>query len=442
VAADRNRTAGVLLALAVAVIAIATLIPGPPAVAPPPSITCVVCGVAGMADVIRNIVLFLPLGAALGLRGTGRWRSLLLGFVLSLFVESMQYAAIVGRDPTLSDVLTNTLGTLLGYTIGVTWPDWWRPALPLARRLTAAAAIGWLIVLTLTAVGLRPAFGTPPYLVNELPGPVAGVRLFEGVVLTAALDGQPLPPPRLAAASLRLRRATLPTDSLLVAAEVLAMQPPGLMRPFIALYLPDWTELLAFGQRRRRLVLRERTVGSAFQFVTPAVALAGAFPPASEIPTGDDPARGPRVRAWGSATATALSVTAERDGVLRTMVMPRSPLIGWTFLAAFGLAYDERGPWITFLWIAALLLPGAYWAGAASAAGNAGKRAWTVPASYALVTSAAMLIVPLAGHQALPTNGDWSVALATLVAGVWLGRRLYVTPSLGRRSSAESRLNN
>ena len=79
-------------------IAVATLRPGTPGATPRFPVTCLVCGEAGGADVVRNVVLFLPFGiacmAALMPAEQRRWRAagvILTGFLYSFGIETAQY---------------------------------------------------------------------------------------------------------------------------------------------------------------------------------------------------------------------------------------------------------------------------------------------------------------------------------------------------------------
>ena len=66
-------------------------------------------------DIRLNILLFLPLGVLLG-TVTDNWRIVLFGFILSVFVEFLQYIFAMGWCQA-DDVLNNTIGTAVG--IGV-----------------------------------------------------------------------------------------------------------------------------------------------------------------------------------------------------------------------------------------------------------------------------------------------------------------------------------
>lgn len=75
-------------------------------------------------DLFINVVGFIPLGflmvaSYLAYRSSTKRFSMLLGVTLagmaiSLFIETVQYLAVMGRFSSAMDLATNTLGTLLG----------------------------------------------------------------------------------------------------------------------------------------------------------------------------------------------------------------------------------------------------------------------------------------------------------------------------------------
>ncbi|MDE7266976.1 MAG: VanZ family protein [Lachnospiraceae bacterium] len=60
-----------------------------------------------------NIAAFIPFGAYLGYREKKIITTVIFGFLLSLFIESMQYVWGVGISE-LDDLILNTLGAFLG----------------------------------------------------------------------------------------------------------------------------------------------------------------------------------------------------------------------------------------------------------------------------------------------------------------------------------------
>jgi glycopeptide antibiotics resistance protein len=80
----------------------------------PPVDSAVVTNVAG------NVLLFLPLGAALCLLGVRRRATILAGFCLSAAIEITQLF-IPGRTTSADDVLCNMLGVLVGCVLVSRW---------------------------------------------------------------------------------------------------------------------------------------------------------------------------------------------------------------------------------------------------------------------------------------------------------------------------------
>lgn len=66
---------------------------------------------------LANVVLFVPVFAALAVLRP-RWWWVLLGAAISTAVETYQLT-LPGRDATVVDVLTNTIGAVLGVALGI-----------------------------------------------------------------------------------------------------------------------------------------------------------------------------------------------------------------------------------------------------------------------------------------------------------------------------------
>src|SRR5512138_2127128 len=139
-----SRAASVSALAAFLVIAAVTLRPydGNPVQSVP---WCLVCGDSGVADVVRNVVLFVPYGAAL--RATGMRRALLLVLATSVMIELMQYRVIAGREGTLSDVLTNFAGGAIGIAIADRASSLLHPTGRLAARLVVLSGATALAIM-------------------------------------------------------------------------------------------------------------------------------------------------------------------------------------------------------------------------------------------------------------------------------------------------------
>jgi hypothetical protein len=102
-----------LVAAALAVVLIATLWPANSA-GSPPSAVCIWCGEFPLADVLQNVLLFLPFGLALRWSGASLTRLALLSCGVSAGVEIAQGLFQLGRDPSVRDVVANAAGGAFG----------------------------------------------------------------------------------------------------------------------------------------------------------------------------------------------------------------------------------------------------------------------------------------------------------------------------------------
>ena len=156
----RTRPAGLALAAGGLLFIVgATLRPAPDPIglALSTPLWCLVCGDSGGADILANLLLFVPFAVGLRLAGAPWRRVVLLSAALSLTVELLQLVAIPGRDATLSDLLTNTTSGAIGAAIAPHLPTALRPSRTQAGRLLAGGAAAWLAALGVAAWLLMPS---------------------------------------------------------------------------------------------------------------------------------------------------------------------------------------------------------------------------------------------------------------------------------------------
>src|SRR5512134_1972273 len=154
-------------------------------------LTCLVCGDQGVQDVIQNILMLIPFGLALGLTGMRASRALLLGFLLALTVESLQYWVVTGRDASLSDLLTNTLGTWIGAHLAHWLPAMLHPGVRASRRLAWGTSALWAGLWSLGAwlIGNDPGAGAwRGRVANDFPD----IPPLSGEVRSVSVSGAPL----------------------------------------------------------------------------------------------------------------------------------------------------------------------------------------------------------------------------------------------------------
>jgi glycopeptide antibiotics resistance protein len=75
----------------------------------------VTLGQTGLSETVSNFVTFIPFGLLLSLnfKNTPLWRLLMVVFVFSVAVETVQFIFAIGTTDA-TDVVTNTLGGLTG----------------------------------------------------------------------------------------------------------------------------------------------------------------------------------------------------------------------------------------------------------------------------------------------------------------------------------------
>ena len=142
-----------------------------------------VTGDEGLAEVLQNVILFIPLGLTLALGNTRPLRCIAAGALLSLAVEFAQQW-IPGRDPSVGDLVFNSLGTALGVAVVRTAPRWLFPAPPRAAWLSLVAAAVAAIIWLGTGWLLQPILPLANAL--DIPTPDLGpyMDLYSGRVLS------------------------------------------------------------------------------------------------------------------------------------------------------------------------------------------------------------------------------------------------------------------
>jgi hypothetical protein len=148
---------------------------------------CLFCGEFGLANLLRNVLLFAPLGAGLALVFRGNLRAWLPALGLTLFVELAQIW-IPGRNALPVDVAANALGAAAGIAFirSLQRPRWW-------------SRVAWCSLSFLALAGSAAAFQlappSPPHFVQLAPA-IWHVDAYPGTVRSARLAGEPLQPGR------------------------------------------------------------------------------------------------------------------------------------------------------------------------------------------------------------------------------------------------------
>jgi hypothetical protein len=151
-------------------------------------IWCLVCGSVGMQDVLQNVLMLMPFGFGLGLLGWRPARALFAGLALALTVELLQYTVIPGRDASLSDVVTNTLGTALGALVASRIAGLLHPPPRDAVRLALGTLGAWAALWVAAGWLLGASPGPVPWRAELRPELIDAPR-YEGEIVSAELSG-------------------------------------------------------------------------------------------------------------------------------------------------------------------------------------------------------------------------------------------------------------
>ncbi|MFZ5624516.1 MAG: VanZ family protein [Gemmatimonadota bacterium] len=374
---------------------------------------CLVCGSLGLMDVVLNVVLFMPFGAAMAARtggGPGRrvLTAALTGLGLSFAIETTQYFFLTGRDASLSDLVTNATGSALGSLIVAFWPQLVAPNRRLAWRFGLAAAAGWVLQATIVAWSLGPSLPRTLYFGQWAPK-LGTLAQFEGTIVTASVGDLPLawtsmpytPALRDALASGQPMRAT-----------VVSGPPTAGLAPVVSIFDDEQQEIAMLGQMGRAAAFHLRLRSSLLRLRTPSVRLDDAFPAEA----------GDTLHVAGRLAHGALEVSSVIGGVERRHRLPLSAHWGWFELMPFG-AY-HLGPearLLTAIWILALVLPFGFYMGRLHRDREARSRVYLLIACTGL---AGVVVIPVIAGLPLAHWSEWAGFLAGVTAGGALGRRV------------------
>jgi len=352
--APHLRRVGLIITIAgLVAIGIATLSPETgPAIG---SHFCLICGSVGTVDAILNVILFVPLGVGLALGGARGKNALIWVFALSALIETAQLFLISGRDSSVGDVLTNTLGGAFGFAIGRYHALWLRPSALVARNLALGWATIWLIIQTISSYGFTLSLPHSQYY-GQIARELGNFAVFPGTVLSARIGDIPIPNTALddsrAVERLLLARAT-------VAASVVPGEPTPKIAPIVRVAEDRKREILLLAQDGDRFLFGVRTGAAVLRTRRPFFALAKVFP----IGLPGDSSTRDALTLTARYAASGVSIRAHTSSTNSGVVIPINTSLGWTLWLPFQWAIEgtraER--LISFIWTACLVIPFGYW---------------------------------------------------------------------------------
>ena len=366
-----------------------------------------------LADFLRNIVLFVPLGLGLRLAGVRTRQAILAGALVSLGVELLQATVVHGRDASVLDWLSNSLGTVVGAMLGTYGAALLAPPPRRAAWLSVAWLACWLASLLLGAWGLRPAPTFARYWGERTPR-IGSYADYRGELSSVRLNDVEVPSaPLLNDASVR---QSLRAGRVRIAAVVRpGPEPYSGLAPIVRVADEASREILVLAESRRGLVLKVRLRASTAGLETPGVVLPGAFP--VHTAEGDGFAAAESVFAQLEDGRVRLAALGQ-FGTRRTEVALR-PSFVWSFVVPWEYNLGSAAGFLGAVWLAALLLPVGYYGAAVE------RRSYRLGLLALTVVALAfgVEVVPLLFSLPRASPAEWLAAIAGLALGYASGRR-------------------
>jgi hypothetical protein len=338
-------------------------------------------------------------------------RAVIASFVLSSLIELAQFLMIPGRNSTIGDVLTNSIGGAIGFAIGRYGFALLRPSPRIASTLSMGWSAVWLAIQTISAFGFSPDIPRSQYY-GQIARQLGNFEQFRGRVLRASIADIVVPDtqfndgPRVR--ELLLRGATVTTTIV----------PPGSARgiaPILRVADASQREIVLLAQNASGLIFGVRTGAATLRLRPPLFALKGVFP--TELP-GES--------GLSTDTITVSARYSARELWARTQWttsydrrIPVTASLGWTMLMPF--QWFIEGTRVEFvvntIWLACLLFPIGYWGVVVARVNDPSRfRMSAVPIAL-LVLSVGLVAVPHAfGMNAAPPS-DWLAALTGILMG-------------------------
>ena len=387
-----RRWAIAALAASLAIIFLATLTPGEASAEP--FLKCIICGEQGLGDAIANIVLFLPLGAALAALGVPGTRRLLAAVLLSCAIEGLQATVIAGRDASVGDVLSNGTGAAIGGWL-IYAPAWLWPR-PGARWTMATLGAGMAVaVVAATGALTQPLFPSDA-LWGQWTAQFANLAWYRGHVRSARLSGMALPSRRLDAPGV-VRRALLGGVPLVVRFD--AGPPPPRLAPVFSIFDGQQHMVMLVGANGSDLELQTRQRALHARLVSPSYRAPGAL---ADVGVG-----------------RPVRLVVYRDGATWCVIVDGRPWCGlgttpgggWRLLVD-GLSLPVAvAPLLDGLWMVGLLAAATFWA--------SGRAAWLIGVAVLLAIGG---VLPRAAGLAAPPLLEWAGGAAGVGLGILLRR--------------------
>ena len=343
-------------------------------------------GDGALGELIANLILFIPLGVSLTLAGVKPLRVVAAGALLSFTVEFLQQW-IPGRDPSVGDIVANSISTALGVLLVVAAPIWLFTPPRTSRWQALATAIIAVLVWYGTAVVVRQTFPPLPYSVLLTPD-FNHLGHYNGRVVDVK-----------------------PGNARMDITVTAATEPPIRTSPMIAIIGPRNEKVLLLSVDHTDLALRYYMPALRLTLEQPDLRLRGAL-------RGIAPGDTFTAATWHDSTDICLQLNTTRACGL-----------GYTIGDGWKLIYypEERPPWqlglINTLWCAGCVTFVGFW----SVRGRRrtledGERAAMGRIAIAIAILGSVF-VPIVTELNATTLNEFLGVIGGILFGRWLGKR-------------------
>jgi VanZ like protein len=412
---DRSKRRGLIVTL-VGFALICALTLYPTSGHPDTPILCITCGDFSLVDAVLNIVLFVPLGVGLAMLGLRAGSSTLIGCVLSVAIESLQFFVIPGRDSTLRDVLTNTLGALVGALLVRHADAFVRPTTRQARVLATGAVLLWVGAHIAGDWLIQPSFAAR----RVLWGPPIDTELhesFAGKILGGSINNRNFPLARDTLGFNEVAMAQGRQAHLDIKSQVLA--PPdktSRIAPILLLVDPPADIQVLLGQRGTTLLLTIRSRAADVRLRPLEFELDHVFPGGA----GSIGVAGRSLALEASYQPGSVAMSASSNGQSRTRVTRVGPALVWAMVLPFELPLGERTSLLAVLWLILTLFPIGFLISRAVIPMSSAQRVIGPAAVAVLLPGIVLVVLPATFGVAYGSLWEWMGAITGLLTGMML----------------------
>ncbi len=380
-------------------IGLATLTPVPETATLP--FFCMVCDTGALVDAVLNVALFVPFGIGLRMMGLRLPGVLLAAFTTTLLIEATQFQLIAGRDTGLRDLLTNTLGGLVGGALCGWWHQIVRPTRVVSTGLALSVGALFLVCQAATTWALQPDSLVPPWWAQIAPDRAEFTDVFEGEVLRVSIGGRPISGSDRLDEGMARREGFLAGEGL--SASLVTFRISDRIVPIVEVSDAEEREVAFLGLSESGIAFRSRRKGQRLGLKSPVLFARTA----ERVEAGDT------VSAEGFQKGATLGVRSGTPGARSEKLMePSASWILSLFLPVPPRYHLAAATVMAAVWLLAVFLALGYWLTDSAGAWSAVPVAGTI-----VLLGVGLFVLPSLGGLPPSGVGEWLTAVVGAGAG-------------------------